>query len=110
MYRILSDEQLESVWSFRVGDWYDKVKPTQVWLECARCGVIPRCWRFDNGMYATCLCYDMYDDKPVRCESIMSVYTRTGSTEEYEPDNLRLTWNLFAKDGVERNKLENGKW
>lgn len=110
MYHLLNEEQLKLAWSYKAGDWYEKVNPEHTWLECGRCGLLPRCWRFDNGLYATCLCYDLYDEKPVRSESIMSVYTRTGLTAEYEPDNLRLTWNLFAKDGVERNKLEEGKW
>lgn len=110
MYKLLIKEQLEEMWAMKAGYWYDTVNPEHAWLECGRCGVLPRCWRFDNGLYATCLCYDLYEENPVRSESIMSVYTRTGLTAEYEPDNLRLTWNLFAKDGVERNKLESGKW
>lgn len=108
MYNLLSEGQLEVAWSFKAGDWYEKVEGD--WKDCGRCLVQPRVWRFDNGLYATCLCYDLYDEKPVRCESVLSVYNRTGLTAEYCPDNLRLTWNLFAEDGVERNKLESGKW
>lgn len=110
MYSLLSKEQLDEMWSYKAGYWYERVHPEGAWLECGRCGVLPRRWVFDNGCYATCLCYDNYDDKPVRSESIMSVYTRTGLTAEYEPDKLRLTWNLFARDGVERNTLESGRW
>lgn len=110
MYSMLNEDQLESVWSLRVGDWYQKVNPDHTWLECGRCGILPRQWRFDNGLYATCLCYQRYDEKPARSESIMSVHKRTGLTAEYEPDNLRLVWNAFAKDGVERNKLGEGRW
>lgn len=110
MYSILNQEQLELVWSFKAGDWYEKVDPDKSWLKCGRCGVLPRTWRFDNGLYATCLCYDRYEEKPVRVESINSVYKRTGLTEEYDSDNLRRVWNLFAKDGIERNKLGEGKW
>lgn len=110
MYKLMNKEQLDEMWSLKAGYWYETVNPDQTWFECGRCGVLPRYWRFNNGSYATCLCYDLYEEKPVRTESIMSVYTRTGLTAEYEPDNLRLTWNLFAKDGVERNKLETGRW
>lgn len=110
MYSLLSKEQLDEMWSLKAGEWFEPVNPEHTWLECGRCGVLPRQWRFDNGLYATCLCYDTYDEKPVRSESVMSVYTRTGGGAEYEPDNLRLTWNLFANDGVERNTLESGRW
>lgn len=109
MYHLLNDEQVEQAWSFRAGDWYEKVEGDD-WFECDICCVKPRIWCFNNGSFAKCLCYDMYDECPVRTESILSVYKRTGLTAEYKRDNLRLTWNLFAKDGVERNKLENGKW
>lgn len=110
MYSLLSKEQLDEMWSYKAGDWYKNVNPDKEWLECTSCGVLPRLWEFNNGSYAKCLCYGRYDTPPVRNESVLSVYSRTGLTAEYCSDNLRLTWNLFAKDGVERNKLEVGKW
>lgn len=110
MYSGLNEEQLELAWSYKAGNWYEKVNVDHEWIDCTRCGVKPRLWVFNNGSWAKCLCYDMYDAPPVRTESVLSVYTRTGLTAEYEPDNLRLTWNLFAKDSVDRNKLESGRW
>lgn len=109
-FQALTEDQLQKVWEYKCGDWYEKVPTDGTWLACERCGVLPRTWIFDNGSFAKCLCYDLYDECPVRTESIMSVHKRTGLTEEYSRDKLRSAWCEFALTGVEQNKLENGRW
>lgn len=110
MFSILNEDQLEKVWSSRHGNWYEKVSTDKHWATCKSCGVLPRLWVFNNGAHAQCLCKLRYEAAPVRSESILSVYKRTELTAEYDSDNLRVLWNKFAEDGIERNTLGEGKW
>jgi len=112
VFRLLSDEQIDELYILKHGDWYEKIPHYAVddWNKCDRCGVLPRCWKFNNGSYATCLCFGRYEEKPVRTESVLSVLNRTGLTAEYNPNNLRTQWNKYAADGVARNKLPEGQW
>jgi hypothetical protein len=82
-------------WSFATIDAYVPISDASVlnktdWLPCPKCGEVPRLWIFDNGRHAKCCCgFDPYSAAPVRVESIMSVYRRTGSTEDYDEDAIR---------------------
>jgi hypothetical protein len=109
-FESLKPEELEKVFAYKCGDWYDKVDEQDGWLKCGQCGVLPRTWCFNNGRYATCLCVDKYDEKPVRTESVLSIRKRTGLTVEFKPDNLRLRWNVYAETGIPQNKLPEGCW
>lgn len=108
---MITEEQIDEMYSNRAGDWYEKVDTEAAsWYRCKMCMLYPRTWIFNNGSFARCLCYNKYDKCPARSESILSVYKRTGLTAEYDRDNLRISWNMFALTGVEQNKLDEGTW
>lgn len=108
------EEDIDEFYSWRAGDYYKKVpvesEAGKHWCHCHTCGFQPRIWLFNNGSFARCICYTKYDPCPARSESILSVYKRTGLTAEYNPDNLRIAWNIFALTGEEQNKLNEGCW
>ena len=110
MFSNFSDKEIDKLYEMRHIDAYEMLVDTDGWSKCGRCGVHPRSWRFNNGIWATCLCFRKYEEHPVRTESVLSVLKRTGLTVEYEPDTLRTQWNKFAADGVMRNKLPEGQW
>ena len=104
----MEKEYLDKLWEIR-GNYWEEVG--EGWVDCKTCGTQPRAWRFDNGCFAKCICYPVYDSGPVQVESIMShVHRHGGSCATYEHDKLRVTWNKFAKDGIERNMLPQGLW
>lgn len=110
-YSQFSEEDIDKFYELKHIDAYQKLENPEGWLKCSVCGVLPRKWCFNNGKYATCLCYKKYDIHPARAESIMSVHTRcNGNLKEYDSDDLRKAWNIFAKTGVIQNKLEEGRW
>lgn len=101
---------LDELWAIR-GDHWEEILDEDGWSKCERCNTMPRLWRFNNGCYAKCICYGVYDCGPVRAESIMSYVKRNdGSALGYPRDSLRTEWNKFARDGIERNKLPEGQW
>ena len=78
-------------------DAYEAVTEDEYWEKCPCCNLKPRVWRFDNGRQTACGCWESrYDHFSVRAESIMSVWGRTGSLEEYNSDQLRLNWNEYC--------------
>lgn len=85
----------ELKWSMSCGEWFEPLKSVKGWKKCKQCGMFPRVWIFDNGSYAKCHCFDLYDGG-VQSESINSIYKRTGSASEYSRDNLRSAWNDFV--------------
>lgn len=110
MFSILTESEIDKIYGMRHIDAYEKLACTEGWLTCSKCGVHPRIWTFNNGSWATCLCFRMYEEHPVRTESVLSVLKRTGLTVEYSRDNLRLAWNEYAESGVMQNKLPEGQW
>jgi hypothetical protein len=112
-YKNFTKEQAEPFWEFHCINAYLPLESTEGWLECNGCGQHPRVWLFDNGRYATCLCFEKYDkNRPAVAESIMSVYKRTGMTKEYKSDDLRLNWNKYVETGEfqDKSKLGEGRW
>lgn len=102
---------LDELWAIRGDHWEEITEDADIWSECGRCKTMPRIWRFDNGCFAKCICYQQYDNGPVRAESVMShAHRHTGSLLGYDRDRLRVQWNKFARDGIERNKLPKGQW
>ena len=72
------------------------------WSVCRCCGLRPRVWVFDNGQLTACGCWNSkYDHFSISAESITGVYRRTGSTAEYDRDNLRKNWNNWGETGKE---------
>lgn len=110
MYSKISDKDVDILYSMRHIDAYERLVDPEGWSKCSTCGVHPRIWTFNNGSWATCLCFKKYDNHPVRTESVLSVYKRTGLTAEYSRDNLRLAWNKYVDTGVVQNKLPEGQW
>lgn len=101
----------DEMYKLRHIDAYEELKYPDGWLKCKVCGVLPRSWCFNNGRFATCLCFQKYDEHPARAESVMSVHKRTGgSTREYDADALRVAWNTFVTTGKLQNELGEGKW
>lgn len=85
-------------WQNSCGEWFKPLESVKGWKKCKQCKMFPRVWIFDNGIYAKCHCFDLYESG-VQSESIMSVYRRTGNTAEYSRDNLRLAWNDYVING-----------
>ena len=72
----------------------------KTWDECPNCGLRPMQWCYDNGRSTGCGCgNNKYDHFSIYAESIMSVYRRTGSTAEYDLDELRKNWNHWCRTG-----------
>lgn len=84
-------------------DFYKYPEDIDEWKECPFCGCKPKVWRFDNGRSTACGCllqeYNQYNHFAIFAESVMSVYTRTGFTKEYEIDGLKNNWNVFCETG-----------
>lgn len=110
MYRNFSREAVDEMYKLKHIDAYEPLPESSGWLVCGNCGVLPRAWRFNNGCFATCLCFRMYEDHPARAESILSYYKRNDSTKDYTRDNLRLAWNKYVETGEMQNKLPEGQW
>lgn len=88
----------------------DYVEPKGEWDSCPFCCLKPHVWAFDNGRYTACGCWNSkYDGFRIRAESIMSVYRRTDSTEEYDSDALRTNWNHWCKTGEVLFDTKNGQ-
>ena len=90
-----------------------EVSDPDEWCDCPTCGLKPIIWTWDNGAIARCGC-----EKPIRAESLNSVYTRTGKTYYAEAkcnltdDALRYNWNHFCETGEDlfkKLKEENPK-
>lgn len=110
-YSKFSQEDIDKFYEMKHIDAYGKIEDSEGWLTCRNCGVYPRTWTFNNGSWATCLCFKKYDIHPVRSESIMSVHKRcNGNVSEYSRDNLRLAWNKYVETGELQNKLDEGCW
>lgn len=78
-------------------DSYKEVSDDKHWEKCPCCGLKPKVWEFDNGRQTACGCWkSKYDLFSVRAESIMSVWSRTGSLITYNSDQLRLNWNEYC--------------
>lgn len=76
-----------------IGEWYEPLISVKGWNACPKCKEFPRTWVFDNGSFAKCRCFQMYD-VGVQSESISDVARRCGgSVREYNPDGLRIAWN-----------------
>ncbi|MEE9382820.1 MAG: hypothetical protein V3V08_05340 [Nannocystaceae bacterium] len=83
------------------------------WLPCAKCGLLPLVWEFNNGLSTACGCANSrYAHRSIHAESVMSVYKRTGCTAEYDSDALRENWNHWVRTGEDRfpKPREDGKW
>ena len=94
-------------------DFYTKTDET--WDKCPNCGLRPRQWCFDNGRRTGCGCgHNNYDHFSIHAESIMSVYKRTGSSVEYDTDELRKNWNHWCRTGEvlfeHASKRTDGRW
>lgn len=96
-------------WEHAVIDAYKPLESVKGWKKCIACKEFPRVWIFDNGRYAKCCCGDKYSQDGAQAESIMSVYKRTGKTAEYDPDELRVAWNLYVTTG-HPVKLKDERW
>ena len=111
MYSILSKEEVDILYSMRHIDAYQPLDDSSGWLVCRRCGVLPRTWRFDNGKWATCLCFRMYENQPVRSESINSYAKRMNCDfTDYPHNSLRDAWNKYVETGEPQNILPEGQW
>ena len=69
------------------------------WSSCPHCNLVPKVWRFDNGLHTACGCGNsQYDHFSVRAESIMSVHKRTSGKgmDKYNSDQLRMNWNEYC--------------
>ena len=92
-YRTI-DEQYSKVQGNSFIGYYQYALP---WLNCPKCKAQPKVWVFDNGSYAACKCgIDKYTHFDVKSESIMCVHRRTGSSKDYNEDNLRKLWNNYC--------------
>jgi hypothetical protein len=78
-------------------DAYAFPNDTSEWLPCARCGLRPKVWRYDNGLQTACGCWNsMYDHWDIRAESVMSC-AKNGI--QYNHDALRENWNHYVTTG-----------
>lgn len=80
----------------------DYIFPEDVeeWLPCPHCLLRPKVWVFDNGRSTGCGCgNNKYDHFSIRAESVVSVYTRDGSTRKYRINDLKKNWNYWVKTG-----------
>jgi hypothetical protein len=92
-------------------DAYEDPPAEQQWDNCPCCGLRPKVWTFDNGRSTACGCWDnTYKHHSIMAESIMSVYKRTGRTQEYDSDGLRKNWNHWCKTGKILFAKPNGLW
>lgn len=80
--------------------------------KCPTCDRQPRLWIFDNGVYAKCLCGEIYGPPMACSESIMSVYTRGDDTSiaEYRSDDIRVAWNKYVETGEPQLDLPPNCW
>jgi hypothetical protein len=88
----------------------DFMSNEEEWLKCPTCARRPQLWIFDNGRYAKCICDDIGAGLHARAESVMSLYSRTGSTADYNVDDLKDRWNIYVKTGQIQHKLPEGQW
>ena len=85
---------------YKVHSFYYHMDPEGEWISCPFCGLRPRVWVFDNGRKTACGCWnDRYQGFSISAESVMSVYRRTGCTQEYDVDALRTNWNHWCSTG-----------
>lgn len=110
-YSLFSEEQIDEMYALKHMDAYEKLTKPEGWEKCMTCGVLPRQWRFDNGCWATCLCFRKYDHHPARTECVMSHNKRfNGNFTNYDHNGLMKAWNIFATTGVKQDKLGEDQW
>lgn len=96
-YKIKYNHGFEVHSDYMCIDSYISPEHVDDWMNCPCCNLKPKVWSFDNGRYTACGCWnDKYNHFSICAESIGSVYRRTGMTEEYSGDKLRLNWNEYC--------------
>lgn len=83
-------------WKFHAGDWYTIPENQTEYDTCPVCKEKPRTWIFDNGSYAKCLCFDLYQPG-ISSPSINAIFKKDGNTINYSRDNLKNNWNTHIK-------------
>ncbi len=80
---------------------YKEVERPNEWSKCPNCGLIPKIWRFDNGVSTACGCgKNAYDHFSIYAESVMSWNKRhDGNMLDYNSDELKDNWNHWCKTG-----------
>lgn len=101
-------DDLEQIANNVFPDFYEVPDDGKVWDRCSRCHILPRTWKFNNGMSATCFCTPKDETNPVRVESPVSHYRRTGGKGYRGYDELRECWNKYARTGKPQNELPEG--
>ena len=89
---------------------YKELDDSLGWLPAKCCGDLPAVWSFNNGLFARCLCGDLYRDDDARAESIGSVLARTGGFSEYSEKPLMERWNHYVETGETLLSLPEGRW
>lgn len=111
MYSKLSNKEIDILYNMRHIGAYKPLSDSSGWLVCAKCGVLPRTWRFDNGCHATCLCFRMYENHPARSECVNSYAKRMNCNfTDYQHNSLRDAWNKYVETGEPQNILPEGQW
>lgn len=107
-------EYLEEIKSkYKCISAYKEPDNIEKWMRCSICNLQPLVWEFDNGRSTACGCGENeYNHFSVEAQSIMSVYTKTKSTAEYDSDELRKNWNHWVKTGKHsfKKNLEKSLW
>lgn len=93
-------------------DFYVITEESITWPSCPKCVSKPFVWTFDNGRYARCCCFDTYSYAYdcARAESIMSTYSRCGSLEKYDFDELKNRWDRYIETGEVQIQMNEGRW
>jgi hypothetical protein len=78
------------------------IDPTD-WHTCPVCEAKPKKWSFDNGRFAACKCFGMYEPK-VSATSIGEYYQKHKTLQGYPEDELRDNWNRHVVS-VNRKKV-----
>ena len=98
MWNISSDyKHLKS--EFNVKEWMK-------WEFCPDCEFKPRVWIFNNGRFAKCACFGLYQPG-VSATPIMKYIHSKGNTLGYNQDELRINWNKHIQNLIRRNKIKN---
>lgn len=72
---------------------YDKISKFK---QCPRCLAMPRIWAFDNGKYARCVCFGVYDSG-VKATDVMTHHSKHGGDFSTYRGNEELieNWNNY---------------
>lgn len=67
-------------------------KNIESWNSCPRCHSHPKIWEFDNGRFAGCKCYKMYEGC-IRGISVGEYYRQHNTLAGFPDNDLRDNWN-----------------